>query len=169
MTLKLVKQEKNDLEQVESLLDKAFGRDRFEKASYRVRENVEPTNELSFVFKDGDKVVATIRYWPIYIKSLSGELISSLILGPLAVDSDYRSLGLGLKLMEHSLDKARELGHNSVILVGDEPYYQKMGFSRKNAEFVTLEGQVEQHRLLALLFDEEGTAPLKGEIIAKKI
>ena len=40
----------------------------------------------------------------------------------------FRSQGIGEALVKRSLDGAREAGGELVILVGDEPYYSRMGF-----------------------------------------
>ena len=34
------------------------------------------------------------------------------------------------RMIRHGLERARELGHEAVLLVGDAPYYERFGFSR---------------------------------------
>jgi predicted N-acetyltransferase YhbS len=73
-----------------------------------------------------------------------------LVLGPLAVDPSCRELGIGTALMNHSLAAAKARGHRAVILLGDEPYYARFGFSLAKAENLSLPGPFERHRLLGL-------------------
>jgi hypothetical protein len=54
----------------------------------------------------------------------------ALLLGPLIVEPVFRSQGIGEALAARSLEAARDAGARLVILVGDEPYYARMGFKR---------------------------------------
>ena len=74
---------------------------------------------------------------------------SAIMLGPLAVDPSRRSNGIGQQLMEATLSRAAELGHRICVLVGDEPYYGKVGFERALADDLALPGPVDPARLLA--------------------
>ncbi len=138
-------QQSSDAQSVEELLDVAFGEDRFKKAAYALREGVDPIADLAFVVKDDGKLIATLRFWPVKIGSHD-----ALLLGPIAVKPELQGQGYGIKLMKHGLERAKELGHSRVILVGDESYYSRLGFSRKCAENITMKGQDDLSRLLAL-------------------
>ena len=76
-------QSEDDFQKIEGLLDLTFGKDRFNKAAYALRQDVEPIASLSFVMRDGQDVIATLRFWPIKI----GEY-SALLLGPIAIKPD---------------------------------------------------------------------------------
>ena len=52
---------------VELMLDTVFGPGRQDKASYQYRAGVQPVAELSWTAFAGDKLVGTIRYWPILV------------------------------------------------------------------------------------------------------
>lgn len=136
---------------IEALLDTSFGPKRNKKTVYRLRRNVAPLADLSFVAIDTDadgreQVVASIRYWPI----LLGGTTPALLLGPIAVAEAWRSQGLGGRLIRHSLARAAELGHAIVILVGDAPYYVRFGFSREKTLALALPGPVDPARFLGL-------------------
>lgn len=134
-----------DQKRVEQLLDLAFGSNRFEKAAYSFRVDVAPISELSFVVHEDDLIIATLQFWPVIV---SGK--NCLLLGPIAVLPELQGKGCGIALMQHGLDQARKLGHSRVILVGDEPYYRRVGFSRECAKHLTMKGQIDQSRILAL-------------------
>jgi predicted N-acetyltransferase YhbS len=72
----------------------------------------------------------------------------ALLLGPLTVEPAFRSRGIGMALLEASLEAAAADGHRLVILVGDEPYYGRIGFRRVPVGQVTLPGPVDPLRLL---------------------
>jgi predicted N-acetyltransferase YhbS len=72
------------------------------------------------------------------------------LLGPLAVNSACRELGVGAALMDHALAAARARGHRAVLLLGDAPYYTRFGFSAERTGELALPGAFEPERLLAL-------------------
>jgi predicted N-acetyltransferase YhbS len=46
------------------------------------------------------------------------------------------------------LNDARDKGHRMVLLVGDEPYYSRVGFKRVPKGRVTMPGPVDRDRIL---------------------
>ena len=152
-------QRKDDLQKIEALLDLTFGKDRFNKAAYSLRQDVGAIASLSFVMRDGQDVIATLRFWPIKI----GEY-SALLLGPIAIKPDLQGKGFGISLMKHGLKKAKYEGHNRVILVGDEGYYKRVGFSRNLALDLSMPGQAAEERLLAKALEEGSFDGVKGLI-----
>jgi len=156
-------QKTNDLSKVAVMLDEAFGVDRMNKTAYRLRDGILPLSELSFVGRIDGHMKATLQFWPVLIKG-EGDTLDALLLGPIAVAEDCRGQGFGLKLMRHGLDRARELGHSRVILVGDESYYKKVGFSRDLARGLELPGPVDKSRLLAQELVSESLKGVKGMV-----
>ncbi|AWZ01606.1 hypothetical protein RHODOSMS8_02076 [Rhodobiaceae bacterium] len=132
---------------IEALHDLSFGPGRFAKTAYRMREGVPPVSSLSFVaFTDvggASRMVGSIRFSPLVIGGNQG-----LLLGPLAMDPSVRGQGGGLDLMRTALDAARAEGHQFVILVGDAPYYAKVGFKQVPPGKIALPGPVDKSRLL---------------------
>lgn len=157
----------SDVASREALLDKAFGRARFRKTSERLREGRLPADGLAFTALSATgRVVGTLRLWSI----IAGSAGPSLLLGPLAVDCRHQKKGIGRKLMDHALATARVLGHDSVLLVGDAPYYKRFGFSEALTRSLHLPGAVERNRFLGLeltpgaLDGAEGLVSAAGEI-----
>ena len=146
-SVEIVQEQPEDAAEIERLLDLAFGPDRLTKTAYRLREGVSPVPELCLVARENGVLRASNRFWPVRI----GEGIwPALLLGPLAVDPEHRGRGLGIELMRRGLEQARMMGHARIILVGDEPYYARVGFSRAKAVGLALPGPVDERRLLAL-------------------
>jgi predicted N-acetyltransferase YhbS len=111
---------------VELLLDRVFGADRREKASYLYRAGVAPVSPLSFVALDrSKKLVGSIRYWPIQVGETGHP---ALLLGPLAITPQLAGKGIGRALTFKTLEIAAELGYDLVLLVGDYDYYKRFGF-----------------------------------------
>ncbi|MGD9844456.1 MAG: GNAT family N-acetyltransferase [Variibacter sp.] len=135
-----------DIAARERLLDAALGPTRRAKASERVREGRFAADGLSFSAFERGRLVGTVRLWNV----AAGPGRPALLLGPLAVAPEARGRGTGAQLMARALREARRLGHRAVILVGDEPYYGRFGFSTAKTGGLRLAGPYEQHRLLAV-------------------
>jgi predicted N-acetyltransferase YhbS len=117
-----------DLWDVEALYDTCFAPGREALSSYRLRDGVLKVSDLCLVARDDLGIIsAAIRYWPIHI---GPEKIVSLLLGPIAVHPTRQGEGLGGLLMQDSMERARILGWDRVMLVGDEPYYRRFGFTQ---------------------------------------
>jgi predicted N-acetyltransferase YhbS len=144
----------------DTLLDASFGLSRFEKTCERLREGRIAADGLSFVATSAASMIGTLRFW--HVEAGDRE---SLMLGPLAVSTDHRSAGVGRALMEHGLRRAKKLGHASVILVGDAPYYERFGFSRLHALGLTLPGPVDDNRFLGLELVPGALRGAKGRVV----
>jgi len=117
---------KADYWEVEALYDLCFAPGREALSSYRLRENAKPIAELCLVARDEQNILAgAIRYWPVKIKDHA-----ALLLGPIAVHPTRQGEGLGSLLIKDSLKQAENLGHARVLLIGDLPYYSRLGFKK---------------------------------------
>ena len=124
--VKLAVEVADDWWEVEALYDLCFAPGRTALSSYRLRDGVDPIAPLCLVARDGDGTIAgAIRNWPVQV---NGNL--AILLGPVAVHPTRQGEGLGGYLMLDVLDRARELGWERVMLVGDAPYYSRFGFAK---------------------------------------
>jgi predicted N-acetyltransferase YhbS len=149
----------DDLVSIDRLDARAFGPGRYAKSAYRLREGVEPDWNLSFVARIGTLVVGANRMTPIFC---GGE--PALLLGPLTVEPAFRSRGLGEALMTKSIDAARKAGHSLVLLVGDAPYYGRVGFAPVPRGPLFMPGPVDPERLLCYELKPGALAGAKGKI-----
>lgn len=123
---------------IEALLDAAFGAGRLSKTSYRYRDGVAPLAGLSLVARDGERLVGSIRYWPLRIGQKG---TPALLLGPLAIAPDRQGTGIGRALMGATMEMAARAGHRLVLLVGDLPYYARFGFAPAEPLGLTMPGE----------------------------
>jgi predicted N-acetyltransferase YhbS len=153
-----------DAAQVAALNADSFGPGRFAKSAYRLREGVAPVAALSFVamekMPDGGEVLrGSVRFWPIRVGGHE-----ELLLGPLAVQGDQRGRGIGIALMQAGIAAAQRGAWRAILLVGDEPYYNKVGFSRLPPGRVKFPGPVDQSRILGLSLKPGELLNLAGEV-----
>ena len=153
----LVKEAPEHAAAIEALLDRAFGPGRFVKVSERVREFADFAPELSFMAVEDGRVIGSVRLWRV---ASGGRPLA--FLGPLAVDADARKAGLGGLLVERACAAAEAAGEPAVLLVGDLPYFGKLGF--EVAEGVTMPGPVDPKRVLVRRF---GDVAISGRLTAR--
>jgi len=132
-----------DGESILRLNERVFGPGRFARTAYRIRETTAADLSLSFVARVGTLLVGANAMTPILI----GEA-PALLLGPLIVEPVFRSQGIGEALVTRSLEAAKAAGAKLAILVGDEPYYARMGFKRAPPGRIVLPGPVDPARVL---------------------
>ncbi len=145
----------------EALLDACFGVNRHMRTCQRLRDGRAPAEGLALSVVRKGNLVGTVRLWHV---SAGG--VPALVLGPLAVDASCRQLGIGADLMNHALAAARALGHGAVILLGDESYYARFGFSGRKTGELSLPGPFERDRLLGLELREGALDGAWGMIVA---
>ncbi len=146
---------------VERLVDSAFGEERWAKTCQRLRDGRRPLPGLSLVALDGENLVGTVRLWRI-----GAGRRRTLLLGPLAVDARCREQGIGSALMEAAIEAARDAGEESLLLVGDAPYYERFGFSRDLTGGLWLPGPVDRKRFLACELAPGALAKAEGPVLA---
>ncbi|MBL7704444.1 MAG: N-acetyltransferase [Taibaiella sp.] len=100
-------------------------REQFLVARLRNTEDFIP--DLSLVAEVDGRIVAYILLTAIKIISTNEE-IPSLALAPVAVLPVFQGKGLGAALIEKAHGIARDLGYQSVIVLGHEKYYPKFGY-----------------------------------------
>lgn len=148
----------DDQDEVEWLFDLAFAPGRQALSSYQLREGVAPVADLCMVARDDLNVLAgAIRYWPVKVGDAP-----ALLLGPVAVHPTYQGEGLGALLIGETLTRGRSAGWERVILVGDEPYYSRFGFSRAAAAQIAFPPPTNPDRVLARTLTPDGLSGVSG-------
>ena len=143
LSLTILPETAKDAQPIERLLERTFGPGRFVLSAYRLREHVDHLLDLSFTARIGTLLVGSVRQLPICVGDTP-----ALMLGPLTVEPPFRGRGVGRKLLERALSDAKARGHRLVLLVGDEPYYSRVGFKVVPKGRATMPGPVDYDRLL---------------------
>jgi predicted N-acetyltransferase YhbS len=150
-----------DFDDIEALLDLAFGASRTTKTVYRLREGVDSIRQLNGVIREDDRLKGSLRFWPVVI---GPSRAPALLLGPVAVAPEDRGKGYARALIWRGLELARLQGYRIVLLVGDEPYYGQFGFTRRLTTALTLPGPVDLDRFLGLELVPGALGGIFGEV-----
>ena len=147
-----------DAESILRLNERVFGPGRFARTAYRLRETTPADLSLSFVARVGTLLVGANAMTPILIGTTP-----ALLLGPLIVEPVFRSQGIGEALVTRSLEAAKAAGAKLVVLVGDEPYYARMGFKPAPPGRIALPGPVDPARVLVCELEEGAFEGVSGK------
>ena len=159
LSLSISPETADDALAIDRLHERTFGPGRYARTAYRIREGAQHQLDLSYVARIGTLLVGSVRLTPVRI----GET-KALLLGPLTVEPPFRERGIGLQLIERALAGARKKGHRLMVLVGDEPYYGKVGFKRIPKGQASMPGPVDPARLLLAELEEGAFEGVSGPI-----
>jgi predicted N-acetyltransferase YhbS len=138
-----------DPAQVDALLDRAFEPARRGRTAYKVREGTDWLPALSFAALDaGENLVGTLQTWPVALTDPEERPHPLLMVGPVAVLPERQGEGFGTALMLAMLGALDPAAALPQVMIGDEPYYGKFGFTAAHTGGWTLPGPWEPQRLL---------------------
>lgn len=124
--------------------------------------------ELSLVATENDKIVGHILFTKLTIKDEKGNLNESLGLAPMAVLPELQKRGIGRQLIELGLEKAKNLGFKSVIVLGHENYYPKFGFEPADKWNINAPFDVPKNVFMAIELQQDGLKDVSGVVIYPK-
>lgn len=149
----------SDADAIEALHATVFGPGRFVRTAFRLRERAGellPISRKALLEKAllEDVLVGAVTMSRIMVGETPGVL-----LGPLAVMPDLRDLGIGRVLLAEAVTAAFAAGEPYVLLVGDLPYYEHVGFKRAPFGTMAMPGPVDPSRLLIAVNPDRADVP----------
>lgn len=152
----------HDIAAINALQARVFGPGRFVRSAYRVREGKGVMSRFCRVADRNGQLIASLRLTEISIGGVPG----AALLGPVAVDPEFRGQGYGRKLVAQALEDMKSAGIRIVVLVGDEPYYGKFGFKPAPNGSIVFPGPVNPARILVAELQPGASAHYRGLITA---
>lgn len=98
--------------------------------------------ELAFVIEKDGQIIANIMYSRSRLVDENGHEKIVLTFGPIGVLPAFQRQGYGKALIEHSFEKAIELGYEAVVIFGNPGNYVSRGFKSCKKYNVSLPGGV---------------------------
>jgi predicted N-acetyltransferase YhbS len=141
MEIKLRPEEEKDHRQVEELTREAFWNVHFPGCDehlliHNLRKAKEFIRDLDFVVIDNNEIVGNIVYVEAKVKENDKEH-TVLTFGPLSVLPKYQNKGISGKLINYTIQLAKETGYKAIIIYGDPEYYKRFGFKESKAYHIT--------------------------------
>ena len=84
--------------------------------------------ELDFVIEHDGQIVGNIMYTKAKLTDENGTEKEILTFGPVSILPECQRKGYGKMLIEHSLNRAAELGYEAVVIFGSPSNYVSSGF-----------------------------------------
>ena len=128
MNTTIRKEEEKDHKQIYEVNKLAFQQENESKLIEKIRKSENFIPELSIVAEIDNRIVGHILFSK--IKIIGDSDYESLALAPMAVIPEFQKRGIGSELIKKGIDKAKELGFDSIIVLGHKEYYPKFGFQR---------------------------------------
>ncbi|WP_420417781.1 GNAT family N-acetyltransferase [Pacificispira sp.] len=160
MQYSLTQEVPTDSDDIDALIDSAFGPGRLTRTVHRFRKSVPPMKEYGFVARLEGEMVASIRFWPVVLPC--GTIIP--MLGPLAVRPEIRGLGIGRALVRKGMDTVRVSGMPAIVIVGDPGYYAPFGFSVEPVQGLDLGGPVVPLTLMGIEYEAGALSGKSGTV-----
>ena len=107
---------------------------------HNLRKDKSFVKELDYCIEIDNKIIANIVYAKGKLKLENGNIREILIFGPVSVLSKYQKKGYGEKLINYTIEKAKELGYDAIAIMGNPNYYKKFGFESCSKYKIYYEG-----------------------------
>ena len=159
LSFTILTEKPEDAGPIERLHERTFGPGRYARTAYRIREQFGHRLDLSYTARVGTLLVGSVRLTAVRIGDTP-----ALLLGPLTIEPPFRDRGIAKALMERAMKEATDKGHRLVVLVGDEPYYERVGFKRIPAGQVKFDGPVDPARMLVAELVEGAFKDVSGVV-----
>lgn len=158
-------EQQSDYKKTEEVVQKAFLKEEFsDKTEHelvsRIRKCEAFIPELSIVAVN-EEIVGHILLSKIKIEQ-GATSVESLALAPVSVARGYQKKGIGGKLIGAALEKAKELGYGSVVVLGHPEYYPKFGFKKASEWNIKAPFEVHEEVFMVVELRENALEGVEG-------
>lgn len=131
---------------------------------HKLRNDESFVKELDYVIEEDGKIVANIVYAKGNLILENSNKKEVLIFGPVSVLPDYQKKGYGEKIISFTMEKAKELGYNAILITGNPEYYKKYGFESASKYGIYYDGMEngEAPFFMIKVLDDKKINELKG-------
>ena len=131
--IRLRQEEASDYRVVEELTREAFWNHHVPGCDehylvHMMRRSESFIKELDMVAVENGQIIGNIMYTKAKIRGDDGREHPVISFGPLSVLPACQGRGVGTMLIEHTKERAKELGHQAILIYGDPAYYSRVGF-----------------------------------------
>jgi putative acetyltransferase len=154
------KEKPEDIKQIYSVNEKAFGVSTEAEIVDALRENCSDT--LSLVAEDDGEIIGHIFFSLAEIEWM-GKVIRGMGLAPMAVRPDRQRQGIGSQLVKAGLEILKEQGCSYVIVLGHPEFYPKFGFEPASKYGLTSQWEgVPDEAFMVIVMEPSSLLGVKG-------
>jgi len=168
MELVLRSEEEGELEHVIQVVKKSFAKEILsDKTEHHLVKSLRSSQafipELSIVAVLKNEIVGYILFTKVSIMS-EVKVFTSLGLAPVCVIPDLQNKGIGGKLISYGHFKAKELGFDSVMLIGHKNYYPRFGYKLSSTFGISFPFEAPEENCMAIELVKGSLKEVSGKI-----
>lgn len=110
--------------------------------------------ELDLVMERNGQLIGHVMYMRAKITADDGRELPVMTFGPISIHPDFHRQGLGKRLLDESMERARELGAGALCIEGNIAFYGKSGFVVAGTKGIRYHGEPEQEMVPYFLMKE---------------
>jgi predicted N-acetyltransferase YhbS len=171
MNITIRQEQAKDYELTESVVKSAFASaEHSDQKEHLLVSRIRKSNgfipKLSLVAtaQDDNKIVGHVLLSKIKIKKDNHEFLESLALAPVSVLPEYQNKGIGGLLINKALEKAKELGYDSVVVLGHPEYYPKYGLKKASLWGIKAPFEVPDEAFMAIELSKNALNDASGVV-----
>lgn len=107
---------------------------------HELRNDPAFVKELDFVMEQDGRIIGQNMFMHSVIKADDGRDIPIMSMGPICIGNDLKRQGYGKKLLDYSLEQAKELGCGALCFEGNIGFYSKSGFGYASEKSIRYHG-----------------------------
>lgn len=162
MNTTIRKEEEKDYKQIYEVNKLAFQQENESKLIEKIRKSKNFIPGLSIVAEIDNRIVGHILFSK--IKIIGASDYESLALAPMAVIPEFQKKGIGSELIKKGIAKAKELGFDSIIVLGHKEYYPRFGFQRASKWDIKCPFEVPEDVFMAIELTEKALEGKAGTV-----
>lgn len=162
MNIVIRKEEEKDYKQVYEVNKLAFQQENESILIEKIRKGENFIPDLSLVAEIDNRIVGHILFSK--IKIVGDSIFKSIALAPMAVIPAFQKQGVGSELIKKGMAKAKELGFDSIIVLGHKDYYPKFGFERASKWNIKCPFEVPEEAFMAIELTEKAFEGKAGTV-----
>lgn len=110
--------------------------------------------ELDLVMERNGQLIGHVMYMRAKITADDGRELPVMTFGPISIHPDFQRQGLGKRLLDESMERAKELGAGALCIEGNIAFYGKSGFVVAGTKGIRYHGEPEQEMVPYFLLKE---------------
>ena len=172
MNVIIRKELEKDYTQVKEMIKKSFETTEHtdnneHNLAEKLRKSDNFINELSLVAQKDNKIIGHVMSTRLDIVS-DNKSYTSLALAPLSVHPDFQRMGVGTMLIKETFEIAKELGYNSIFVLGSDEYYPKFGFEKSTNFGISAPFDVPSEYFMAVELTKDALKNVSGNLVYAK-
>lgn len=132
---------------------------------HKMRTHHDFMPELTFVIEVDGEIAGSIFYTKSKIVSDNGVEIPTITFGPVSISPSMHRMGLGRRLIEHSIQVAKKEGHRAILTLGYPYHYEPYGFKGGKQYGISMPDGKFYKGLLALPLYENALGHISGYVV----